>query len=165
MAAGNYEEVIQIVKDSGVGAADACSINFAFINENNRTKFYNIEMGPGLKDESKFDIKDVKANETFIHCNNFLRLKITEDQHSYMIATKERYKTLQNFPVPKCKEDVLKMLGDTSHDEHWIFRCTDIGPKTICVGIFDFKKKTWSLYKNNPKSSEPIAVLQLDLKE
>ena len=167
LAAENYEQVIEILKDSGVGSADGCSINLTFVNDFDERKFYNIEMGPALPsmNESQLDIVIVGDGETLLHCNNYLRLKIPEFHDPYMSATKERMKTLQKFSEPKSLKGVIEMLGNQSHPEHWIFRDKP-GPvnKTICVGIFDLKKKTWSLYKDNPKKNEPMMVLPLILK-
>lgn len=109
------------------------------------------------------DVKTVGAGESSIHCNNFLRLKIVECIDPYMTATKERMKTLKKFSEPKSLQGVIQMLGDQT-EEHWIFRDRPgPGNKTICVGIFDLKKRTWSLYKDNPKSNEPLVVLPLML--
>lgn len=122
-------------------------------------------MGPALpsKEESHLDIHTVGAGGSSIHCNNYLRMQIPEYFDPYMSATKERMKTLQKFSEPKSLQGVIQMLGDQT-EEHWIFRDRP-GPsnKTICVGIFDLKRKTWSLYKDNPKTNDPLIVLQLDL--
>lgn len=168
LSAENYDQALEIIKDCGVGSADACSINLTFLNDFDERKFHNIEMGPvlPLKSESQLDILTVGAGETSLHCNNFLRLKVPEFFDPYMNATKERMKTLQKFSEPKSLVGVIQMLGDQSHDEHWIFRDRPgPGNKTICVGIFDLKKKTWSLFKDNPKTNEPIVVLPLLLKK
>lgn len=165
MAAENYDQVIEVLKDSGVGAADGCSINLTFLNNEER-KFHQIEMGPALPpvNESLLDIRTFGAGEFSIHCNHYLRLKVLERDDLYMIGTKERLKTLKKFSDPKSLDDVIKMLGDQTN-EFWIFR-DQPGPvsKTICVGIFDLVKRTWSLYKDNPKTNEALVVLPLVLK-
>ena len=33
--------------------------------------------------------------------------------------------------------------------------------KTVFAGIFDLDKRTWSIYINKPKESEPVAVLPI----
>jgi hypothetical protein len=74
---------------------------------------------------------------------------------------------LGNFTAPTTKEDVIKMLGDQSAKNHHVFR-DQAGQeeflKTICVGIFDLKKRTWSLYKDNPKTNEPLVEIPLVIK-
>jgi hypothetical protein len=168
LAAENYDQAIEIIKDCGVGAADGCSINLTFLNDFDERKFHNIEMGPALPgtNESQLDITTVGSGESSLHCNNYLRLKIEECVDPYMDATKERFRTLKKFSEPKSLKGVIEMLGDQSHPEHWIFRDKP-GPvnKTICVGIFDLKKKTWSLYKDNPKTNDPMVVLPMDFKK
>lgn len=161
LAAENYDQAINILKDSGVGAADGCSVNLTFLNSFDETKFYNIEMGPAIDDESLLDIESFDAGKSSLHCNNYIRLKVPECVDEYMNATKERMNTLKKFSEPKSLKGVIQMLGDQTN-EHWIFRDRPgPGNRTICVGIFDLKKKTWSLYKDNPKSNEPMIVLPL----
>lgn len=124
-------------------------------------------MGPALPltDESRLDICTVGAGEVSIHCNNFMRMKIPEYSDPFMFATKQRLQTLKKFSEPKSLHGMLQMLGDQT-EEHWIFRDRPgPGNKTICVGIFDLKKKTWCLYKDNPKTNEPIIVLPLLVKK
>lgn len=150
---------MEILRDSDL--ADGFSINMTFTNEN---YFSNIEMGPAINN-GKSQMSEYKIEDgSNIHCNHYLRLNIEEQQHYYMNATKTRYETLKKFPEPQGKEDVVNMLGDTSHDEFYVFRCQPTAAtKTICVGIFDLIKRTWILYKDNPKFNDPIAILSLDL--
>jgi hypothetical protein len=112
------------------------------------------------------DVREYGAGETALHCNHYLRLAIPECTDTYMLATKERYKILsEDFDQPKTEKDVVKMLGDQTGKDHWIFRdMENAGAKTVCVGIFDLRKKTWALYKSNPKTSDPLVVLPLVLK-
>lgn len=165
LAAKNYEEAITILRDCGVGAADGCSINMAFLKDNEKTKFFNIEMGPSYTtNESQLNILPFDKEDFMIHCNHYLRLNMAEENVTG--GSKDRLKTLQHFSIPQNVDDIKKMLGDTSHENNWIFRCRENSDvRTICVGIFDLKLKTWSLYKDNPKQSEPVAVLHLDLKK
>lgn len=151
------------MKDSGVGCADGFSVNMTFIgSKNSSNEFTNFEMAPATENESKMDSFRVSGNGHFVHCNHYLRMKVEEYADYYMFGTKVRYETLSKFPVPKNKCDIIKMLGDTSHEEHWVFRCKDTyETSTICVGIFDFIQKTWSLYKGNPKENLPVMVLHL----
>lgn len=165
LAAENQDQAISILKDSGIGAADGCSINLTWLKRCDERKFHNIEMGPAINDESLLDISTVGVGESSLHCNNYLRLKVPECVDEYMNATKERFQTLKKFSEPRSLKGVIEMLGDQTN-EHWIFR-DKAGPgnKTICVGIFDLKKRTWSLYKDNPKFNEPMVVLPMLIKE
>jgi Acyl-coenzyme A:6-aminopenicillanic acid acyl-transferase len=166
LAAENYDQAINILKDIGVGSADGCSINLTFLNNFDQRKFYNIEMGPALAstDESRLDIDIVEGGGVSVHCNNYLRLNVEECVDEYMNATKERLATIRKFSEPRSLSSVIQMLGDQTN-EHWIFRDRPgPGNKTICVGIFDLKNRTWSLWKDNPKTNEPLLVLPLLLK-
>lgn len=158
LAAVNYEQAMEILKESDL--ADGFSLNIFF---NNSNEFYNIEMGPAVDEKSQMSIAKVIEGSN-IHCNHYLRLDIEEWADSYLVATKTRFETLNKFKAPQTKQEVLNMLGDMSHEEHFVFRCQDAAEtKTICVGIFDFKKKVWSLYKDNPKYCEPLAELSLEM--
>jgi hypothetical protein len=150
---------MEILNDSDTGLADGFSINMIF---KETSSFHNIEIAPAINGVTQMDTMKVE-NGSMIHCNHYLRLKIEEYDDFYMAATKARYETLKNnFTEPKCKKDVLNMLGDTSHKEHWVFRCkSELSTKTICVGVFDLMKMTWSFYKDNPKTSSPIMALHL----
>lgn len=133
--------------------------------------FHNAEMGPAIKPndkESQLNILTASPGEHIIHCNRYLRLKVPEVAGLIIDSSIERMETFKTFKGPKSKQDVIDMLGDTSSKEHNVFR-DKAGEeeflKTICVGIFDLNKLTWSLYKDNPKTNEPLVVLPLVLKE
>lgn len=132
--------------------------------------FHNAEMGPAIdkNKESQLNILTVSPGECIMHCNKYLRLKVPEVTGLIIDSSVERMETFQKFNKPKSKEDVIKMLGDTGANDNQVFR-DNAGVeeflKTICVGIFDLKAKTWSLYKDNPKTNEPLVVLPMVLKE
>lgn len=190
LSAENFVQAQQILRDNGAGAADGCSINMTFIKlvdfysnfqysnffykksqEGDRV-FHNAEMGPAVKpneNESQLNILTVSRGECIMHCNKYLRLKVPEVTGLIIDSSIDRMDTFHSIGSPKTKEDVINMLGDTKRGkEHQVFR-DQAGQeeflKTICVGIFDIKEKTWSLYKDNPKTNEPLAVLPLLLKK
>nr|CAI5859111.1 unnamed protein product [Callosobruchus analis] len=75
-----------------------------------------------------------------------------------------RLEAFNKHGAPKTKKDVLDMLGDTSNSKYPVFRDDPNDPVlTIAVGIFDCVARTWSLYSDNPKKNEPLAVLPLVL--
>lgn len=129
-------------------------------------------MGPAIKPndkESQLNILTASPGECIMHCNKYLRLKVPEVTGLIIDSSVERMETFRKHGNPKSKEDVIKMLGDTTEGrEHQVFR-DNAGEeeflKTICVGIFDIKEKTWTLYKDNPKTNEPLAILPLILKK
>lgn len=59
------------------------------------------------------------------------------------------------------------MMGDESGKTYRVFQ--DFGPedvvKTMAVGIFDCKERTWSIYSDNPRRNEPLIVLPLTMKK
>ncbi|XP_070508633.1 beta-alanyl-dopamine/carcinine hydrolase [Chironomus tepperi] len=170
LSAENFYQAQQILRDNGVGAADGCSINMTFLKQEGDRVFHNAEMGPAIDNnkESQLNILTVSPGECIMHCNKYLRLKVPEVTGLIIDSSIERMETFQKFTKPKSKEDVIKMLGDTSAKDNKVFR-DEAGVeeflKTICVGIFDLKAKTWSIYKDNPKTNEPLVVLPLVLKE
>lgn len=71
LAAENFEQAVEIIRDVGVGAANACSINLAFLKPNiEDIKVYNIEMGPSLDPESMIDCLELDERKGYmLHCN------------------------------------------------------------------------------------------------
>lgn len=128
-------------------------------------------MGPAIKPndkESQLNILTVSPGECIMHCNRYLRLKVPEVTGLIIDSSIERMDTFHKFSPPKSKEDVIKMLGDQSGKEHNVFRDNageDEFLKTICVGIFDLNQRTWTLYKDNPKTNEPLVIMPLLLKK
>lgn len=125
-------------------------------------------MGPAApgQDQSQLNILTVSEGEFSLHCNKYLRLPIEEVRGLIINSSNDRMTTFTSFPPPKTREDVIKMLGDTSNSGFKVFGDGDANfIKTVCVGIFDCKNRTWSLYSDNPKSNDPLIVLPLVLKE
>lgn len=130
--------------------------------------FHNAEMGPSSpgQDHSQLNILTVSEGEFSLHCNKYLRLPIEEVKGLIIDSSNDRMATFTSFPPPHSKEDVIKMLSDTSGDRFVVFGDGDKNfIKTVCVGIFDCKNRTWTLYSDNPKTNEPLVVIPLVLKE
>ncbi|XP_050083525.1 uncharacterized protein LOC126570075 [Anopheles aquasalis] len=169
LSAENFIQAQQILRDHGVGAADGCSINMTFLGQEGDRLFHNAEMGPATvgADQSHLNIFTASPGECIIHANKYLRLPVPEVNGLIIDSSIERMKTFGCFQAPKTVHDVIKMLGDTSAREHTVFR--ENGPKdvikTVCVGIFDCIKRTWTLYSDNPKFNAPLVVLPLTLRE
>lgn len=127
-------------------------------------------MGPAVKpndNESQLNILTASPGEFIVHCNKYLRLKVPEVTGLIIDSSVHRMNTFNKFPAPRTKSDVIKMLGDQSDPEHAVFRDqpgVEEFIKTICVGIFDLKARTWTLYKDNPKTNAPLVVLPLVIK-
>uniref|UniRef100_A0A182IPH6 Peptidase C45 hydrolase domain-containing protein n=1 Tax=Anopheles atroparvus TaxID=41427 RepID=A0A182IPH6_ANOAO len=168
LSAENFIQAQQILRDNGVGAADGCSVNMTFLKQEGDRLFHNAEMGPAIAgDQSQLNIFTASPGEWIIHANKYLRLPVPEVTGLIIDSSVERMKTFGSFQAPRSVQDVIKMLGDTSAQEHKVFR--ENGPKdvikTVCVGIFDCVRRTWTLYSDNPKFNAPLVVLPLVLKD
>lgn len=64
-------EAQRILRDRGTGAADGCSINMTFLEQEGDRLFHNAEMGPAEigSDESQLNILTISPGEYSIHCN------------------------------------------------------------------------------------------------
>lgn len=125
-------------------------------------------MGPAApgQDQSQLNILTVSQGEFSLHCNKYLRLPIEEVKGLIIDSSNDRMATFTSFPPPKNREDVMNMLGDTSNPRFRVFGDGDTSfIKTVCCGIFDCKRRTWTLYSDNPKNNEPLVVIPLVLKE
>ncbi|KAF2884225.1 hypothetical protein ILUMI_21960 [Ignelater luminosus] len=167
LSAENFAQAQQILRDPGCGAADGCSINMTFLQQEGDRLFHNAEMAPA--DESKnsqLNILTASPGEQLMHCNSYLRLPIQQQDGGMLESSEARMCTLKSYPKALTKKDVIQMLGDHSDKKNPVFR--DLGPedivKTIAVGIFDCVAKTWSIYADNPRKTEPLVVLPLVLK-
>lgn len=60
------------MKDVGVGAANACSLNLTFLKPKvEDVRIYNIEIGPGNDAESLVDCLELDEKTGFLlHCNS-----------------------------------------------------------------------------------------------
>ncbi|EDS28928.1 conserved hypothetical protein [Culex quinquefasciatus] len=167
LSAENFVQAQQILRDNGVGAADGCSVNMTFLNQEGDRLFHNAEMGPAERDQSQLNILTVSPGEYSTHANMYLRLPVPEVNGLIIDSSVERMKTFNAFKAPKTLNDVIRMLGDQSAQEHTVFREKDAKDiiKTVCVGIFDCKRRTWSLYSDNPKFNAPLVVMPLVIKD
>lgn len=168
LSAENFIQAQQILRDNGVGAADGCSVNMTFLKQEGDRLFHNAEMGPAMAgDQSQLNIFTASPGECIMHANKYPRLPVPEVTGLIIDSSVERMKTFGGFQTPRTVHDVIKMLGDTSAQEHTVFR--ENGPKdvikTVCVGIFDCIRRTWTLYSDNPKFNAPLVVLPLVLKD
>lgn len=167
LSAENFVQAQLILRDNGVGAADGCSVNMTFLKQEGDRLFHNAEMGPAERDQSQLNILTASPGEHIVHANKYLRLPVAEMTGLIIDSSVERMKTFKSFNAPKTLNDVIRMLGDQSAKEHTVFREKDAKDiiKTVCVGIFDCRKRTWSLYSDNPKFNAPLVVMPLLIKE
>lgn len=71
LSAENMARAQQILRDNGCGAADGCSINMTFLEQEGDRLFHNAEMGPAEVggNESLLNILTASPGESIIHCN------------------------------------------------------------------------------------------------
>lgn len=160
LAAENFEQAQKILRDGGSGAADGCSINISFLNQEGNRLFHNVEMAPAdNNNESQLNVLTASCGEHLIHCNSYLRLNVPQVSGLIIDSSEARLDVLTQFPAPISQDDVVNMLGDESHNNYKVF--TNGFVKTVAMGLFDLKAKTWSLYADNPKKNKPLVVLPL----
>ncbi|KAI5729384.1 hypothetical protein M8J76_001962 [Diaphorina citri] len=168
----NLEEAQSVLRDRGVGAADGFSVNMTFLNQEGNRLFHNAEVGPNQEGnpESAVNILTCSQGEFLFHCNKYLRLDVPEVIGMMIDSSDRRQEVMDKLGAVKSKRDVISLLGDQTGGKpndgaHPIFRDEEDGRvKTVAVGIFDLEAKTWSIYTDNPKKSDPIVVLPLDIR-
>lgn len=77
LAAENFAQAQEILRDSGCGAGDAVSINMTFLNQEGDRLFHNAEVGPpvGAANESSLSIFTTSPGEHIFHCNKYVRIR------------------------------------------------------------------------------------------
>ena len=71
LAAENYTQAMQVLKDEGCGAADGCSVNITFLGQEGERIFHNIEMAPTeTANESELSEVTARPGEHLIHTNS-----------------------------------------------------------------------------------------------
>ncbi|KAI4469450.1 peptidase c45 [Holotrichia oblita] len=168
LSAENFEQAHKILRDTGNGIADGCSINMTFLDNDGDRIFHNIEMAPAYDNqESQLNIQLGNPGQNLIHCNKYLRINIPEITSFMLKSSVARLRVLESYTDPLDMKRITDMLGDQSDPKYKVFQ--EIGPedkiKTIAVGIFDCIKRTWALYGDNPVSNEPLVVIPLVLKD
>ncbi|CAK1554038.1 unnamed protein product [Leptosia nina] len=162
LSAKNFEDAEKILTDEGLGAANGCSVNMIWTDENGQRSLYNVEMAPDLTaDKSLLNVKKFE-NEVTIHTNKYLRLHLKEVDGPIIDSSNARLDAIYKHPKPKNREDLQNILSDTSRQDFQVFQeKEDSEIKTIAAGIFDLGEKTWNIYINKPNSSEPVAILPI----
>jgi hypothetical protein len=172
LAAKNTEEVLSILKDTGVGTSDGLSLNFVFANKKEGPVAGNIEVAPnqtgGL--ESEISVHWVEKGSSYVHCNRYLRLKQPEVKS---FSSTHRHAAIAKLPEPNCLEGVKRILSDQSDYSFPIYR---VGRRehpegvkvegwdtaaTVATGLFDIDKRTWAIYTKPSATSDPVVVLPM----
>nr|XP_021194703.2 uncharacterized protein LOC110379374 isoform X1 [Helicoverpa armigera] len=162
LRAKNFGEIEQILRDEGLGIGNGFSVNMIWTNSWGDRQIYNVEVSPDLKgDRSQLNIQKYDK-EPLVHCNKYQRTNLTEVTGRIIDSSVARLRVIHSYPAPRSRSDVANMLSDTTDPEFKVFQehPEDV-IKTIAAGIFDLDKRTWSIYINQPKNSEPVAVLPI----
>ncbi|XP_029055558.1 acyl-coenzyme A:6-aminopenicillanic-acid-acyltransferase 40 kDa form isoform X2 [Osmia bicornis bicornis] len=167
LAAENYVQAQQILRNEGFGAAEGFSVNMTFLTQEGDRMFHNAEIGPCDLDaaQSQLNILTVSPGENTFHCNKYLRLKIPEVKGLIIDSSVRRMDTICKYPPPKSRQDVINILSDQTDNEYRVYQeiKKDDYVKTIATGIFDCIERTWSIYTDKPNCTEPILVIPLQL--
>lgn len=169
LAAENFDQAVKVLRDSGSGAADGCSINMTFLRQEGDRLFHNAELAPAEPgtDESVLNVLTASPGENIIHCNRYLRLSIPEADLDMLDSSEARMTALKAHKQPHDRKDIINMLSDQTGKKYRVFQ--DFGPgdtiKTLAAGIFDCVERTWSIYADKPSVTEPLMVLPIVLKE
>lgn len=168
LAAENLSQVEEMLRDKGTGLADGFCINLIFLKDPEKI-FYNCEVAPPAENENESKVSTEPANkgEKIIHMNRYLRLLAEEGDDRLADSSTHRHERIDSLPPIKTERDVVRILGDTEDKVYPVFReegQKDGDIKTIATGIFNCSNLTWSIYSDNPKTSEPLVVLPMVLK-
>ncbi|KAJ8736742.1 hypothetical protein PYW07_000013 [Mythimna separata] len=162
LSAKNFSQAEQILRDEGLGIGNGFSVNMIWTNNWGDRQIYNVEVSPDLKaDRSHLNIQKYDK-DLLVHCNKYQRTNVTEVTGPIIDSSVERLQVIHGYPKPRDRSDLAQILSDTTGKNFRVFadRPDDI-IMTIAAGIFDLDKRTWSIYINKPKLSEPVAVLPI----
>ncbi|KAH9638355.1 hypothetical protein HF086_006535 [Spodoptera exigua] len=162
LAAKNFEEAEHILLDQGLGIGNGFSVNMIWTNNWGDRQIYNIEVSPDLKaDHSHLNVQKYDK-EPLVHTNKYQRTNVTEVTGRIIDSSVARLRVIHSYPKPHTRKELAEILSDTSDKEFRLFQDhPDDIIMTIAAGIFDLDKRTWSIYINKPKCSEPVAVLPI----
>ncbi|KOC61454.1 Acyl-coenzyme A:6-aminopenicillanic-acid-acyltransferase 40 kDa form [Habropoda laboriosa] len=168
LAAENYVQAQQILRNQGYGAAEGFSVNMTFLTQQGDRMFHNAEIGPCENEDaqSQISILTISPGENTVHCNKYLRLKVAEVEGLIVDSSEKRMNAICNHPPAKSRQDVLNILSDQTDDQYRVYQeiNKEDRVKTIATGIFDCVERTWSIYTDKPNSVEPLLVIPLRLR-
>ncbi|XP_022833266.1 uncharacterized protein LOC111361122 isoform X1 [Spodoptera litura] len=162
LAAKNFEEAEHILLDQGLGIGNGFSVNMIWTNNWGDRQIYNVEVSPDLKaDRSHLNVQKYDK-EPLVHTNKYQRTNLTEVTGRIIDSSVARLRVIHSYPKPQTRKELAEIISDTSDKEFRLFQDhPDDIIMTIAAGIFDLDKRTWSIYINKPKCSEPVAVLPI----
>jgi len=160
-------EILEILTNEGVGTADGFNVNFGFLNVPKESRvFHTVEVTPKIdSDKSEVHLTDFGVGNNSLHTNRLLHLKYPElDEAAYgsSLSRESRYKQMTANKTVESMQDMLEVLGNREDDPWPIFSDKfDARVSTINLGVFDFNKKIWVMWANDPINNPPILQLPL----
>lgn len=166
LASRNLIDAQTILQDKGTGSAYGFCVNMAFLNQEGPTLFHSAEVGPAVNDESQLSILTISPGESHARCNKYLRLTNIDEDHQGLavMSSNGRHQVFDKLGSPATISEVIEMLSNQDDKDFPVFRLGT--PKdevvTIATGIFNCKRKEWTLYTSNPSTTKPIAVFPME---
>ncbi|KAE9530820.1 hypothetical protein AGLY_011282 [Aphis glycines] len=160
-------EILDILTNEGVGTADGFNVNFGFLHVPKESRvFHTVEVTPKTdSDRSEVYLADFGIGNNSLHTNRLLHLKYPElDEAAYgsSLSRESRYKQMTANKTAASIQDMLEVLGNREDDPWPVFSDKpDARVSTINLGVFDFNKKTWTMWGNDPINNSPLLQLPL----
>jgi len=134
--------------------ASGVNINLASIKER---RCVNIEVA-----SKSYSITEIHG--TFTHTNIFKVLREKDELHS-MHSSQSRQERVNEWKVINNDKDISEVLGDTKDPRFPIYRrCSAHDAcSTVASVLFDLNQKTARIYVDNPKTSEPLFVFNIEM--
>ncbi|KAL5243911.1 hypothetical protein ACI65C_011321 [Semiaphis heraclei] len=160
-------DILDVLTNEGVGTADGFNMNFAFLNVPKESRvFHTVEVTPKTdSDRSEVYLSDFGMGSNSLHTNRLLHLKypeLNEAAYESSVSRESRYKQMTANKTAANLQDMLEVLGNREDDPWPIFSDkSDARVSTINLGVFDFNKKTWTMWTNDPIDTPPLLQLPL----
>ncbi|CAH1790799.1 unnamed protein product [Owenia fusiformis] len=167
--AKDKDDLVRILTDqgNGIGWGWTFCVNAGFIDDPN---LYNVEVGPSTEAKSSVSVVTISQDkiiekETAGVYSHFNHVKHLPDKGIRVQLCDIRQARFDELPTPHDLESVLNIMGDENHDDFPIYRANGEGHLwfTNWSSVMDFNGKRVLVYKDNPKTSEPIAILPFSL--
>ncbi|CAH1790783.1 unnamed protein product [Owenia fusiformis] len=167
--AKDKDDLVRILTDEGhgIGWGWTFCVNAGFIDDPN---LYNVEVGPSTEAKSSVSVVTISQDKTIEKetpgvYSHFNHVKHLPDKGIRVQLCDIRQARFDELPTPHDLESVLNIMGDENHDDFPIYKAREEGLlwNTNWSSVMDFTRKRVLVYKDNPKTSEPIAILPFSL--
>ena len=159
MAARNLTDLVTVLSNKGFGCAAGLAVITWSLCDLDKPSV--VELCPS-DTESKYRVTKIEEPNYF-HVNMFKHRKA--DEVLPKTSSVMRSKRINQFPPPRCCDDICNILGDTEVKDYPLYRtpsATD-DSATCCTCIVDMLKKELMVYRENPKTSTPLIRLAISM--